>query len=736
MNNRKTMLLLIQVIGLVALLGGITYAFFNYSKTGSLNNLGTGTINFSSNQGNSLNLTNLFAMTSSEAENANLDSIDIAIEGDTTYDDGEEFVVSFDDVENIVGGVSVPLTYIATYEENDNKTIGSSSNNYYTARNSKDANIYTLSSTGKIMNGDRILVGYIKGDTEGIDGTLSIKAYIDSYDIAISDTYNHIHEGMYLLNENMTASELSSCVSFLTNNNYSNYLYNWESFEDFCRGTGTLQGRKFQQALNSGAFIQSDLEALLALNAIIVANYTDATTSEWVNGRVVLTTSEWNSIGEEPISFKVKVESNEGIWIEEPSSRNDMFNFSYNSGNQRYIETYFTREVRNTITEINFIRLSESEINKHANLIDFTASGGQGMVKAWIENNILYIASPGITYFPYYCNYLFIYFNNVKRINFNNVNTSGVRHMEGMFFGCTSIDYIDLSGFDTSNLSCCMDYMFYECQNLAEINFTGFDTSRVKDMHYMFYNCQRLTTIDLSNFRTDAAVNMQYMFAYCSNLKSLDLSGFNTSKVVNMEGMFLYCDNLTELDLSSFNTSKVTTMSSMFVYCMNLTDLNISSFNTSIVTDMRGMFVGCRLLTNLDLSNFNTSSVTNMNSMFYRCINLTSLNLSSFNTNNVTNMAGMFANCEKLTSLDISTFNTSNVTSSNGMFFQCYDLLTIFVGNNWNTDNITTSSQMFEGTTSIVGSQGTTYDSNYTDKTYAHIDGGPSNPGYLTLKTI
>ena len=27
---------------------------------------------------------------------------------------------------------------------------------------------------------------------------------------------------------------------------------------------------------------------------------------------------------------------------------------------------------------------------------------------------------------------------------------------------------------------------------------------------------------------------------------------------------------------------------------------------------------------------------------------------------------------------------------------------------------------------------GTTYDADHTDKAYAHIDGGPSNPGYFT----
>ena len=39
---------------------------------------------------------------------------------------------------------------------------------------------------------------------------------------------------------------------------------------------------------------------------------------------------------------------------------------------------------------------------------------------------------------------------------------------------------------------------------------------------------------------------------------------------------------------------------------------------------------------------------------------------------------------------------------------------------------------MFEGCTSLVGGQGTTYDSSHTDASYARIDGGSSNPGYLT----
>ena len=66
------------------------------------------------------------------------------------------------------------------------------------------------------------------------------------------------------------------------------------------------------------------------------------------------------------------------------------------------------------------------------------------------------------------------------------------------------------------------------------------------------------------------------------------------------------------------------------------------------------------------------------------------------------------------------------------MFYNCSNLRTIYVGNGWSTAAVTHSANMFSNCTSLVGGQGTTYDANHIDKTYAHIDGGASNPGYFT----
>jgi surface protein len=108
--------------------------------------------------------------------------------------------------------------------------------------------------------------------------------------------------------------------------------------------------------------------------------------------------------------------------------------------------------------------------------------------------------------------------------------------------------------------------------------------------------------------------------------------------------------------------------------------------------------------------------------------------LSYLNTSQVTNMEYMFSSCSALTRLDLGNFNTSKVTTMPRMFWNCTNLHTIYVGSDWSMANVTESRAMFDNCTSLVGGQGTTYDANHVDATYAHIDGGPSNPGYFTDK--
>ncbi|MBR6431638.1 MAG: BspA family leucine-rich repeat surface protein [Muribaculaceae bacterium] len=236
-----------------------------------------------------------------------------------------------------------------------------------------------------------------------------------------------------------------------------------------------------------------------------------------------------------------------------------------------------------------------------------------------------------------------------------------------------------------------------------------------------------------SSFTGARPTSTRSWFYNMTNLQSITgMAYLNTSEVTNMAFMFDHCESLTSIDLSHFNTAKVTDMSMMFRACFLLTSLDVSNFNTSNVIDMRDMFRRCYYLRNLDLSNFNTSKVTNMSIMFCDCRNLMSLNVSSFNTANVRYMFDMFSGCTALTSLDVSNFNTKMVSRMDGMFRNSTQLRTIYVGESWSIRTDCNSDNMFYNCISLVGGQGTTYDANHIDATYAHIDGGTSNPGYFT----
>ena len=183
----------------------------------------------------------------------------------------------------------------------------------------------------------------------------------------------------------------------------------------------------------------------------------------------------------------------------------------------------------------------------------------------------------------------------------------------------------------------------------------------------------------------------------------------------------------------SFAAARPITTRYWFDRMYNLkTILGIEHLNTTMVKDMSKMFSSCTGLASLDVSHFNTAKVTNMSDMFNDCKKLSSLDVSSFNTENVTSMRNMFSYCRHLTSIDLSHFNTTKVTDMYGMFSNSNGLTTVYVGSNWSTEAVTSSENMFNNCTSLVGGKGTTYDSDHVDVSYAHDDGGPSNPGYLT----
>ena len=270
--------------------------------------------------------------------------------------------------------------------------------------------------------------------------------------------------------------------------------------------------------------------------------------------------------------------------------------------------------------------------------------------------------------------YLYLYKDSRIDIHFNET----VKSLEKFFDYNSDLNVkylitIDLSHFDTSSVTN-MDGLFFGCSSLETIVLSHFKTSLVSKMGYMFGLCSSLRSIDLSHFDTSLVTRMSYIFSGCSKLKSIDVSHFDTSSVVDMAGMFSRCSSLKILDLSNFDTSSVIEMGNMFSECSSINSIKIYNFDTSAIINMGGIFSGCSSLKSIDLSNFNTSSVTKMYSMFSGCSSLKSIDLSNFDTSSVTTMYSMFSDCKLLEIINLSSFDTSLVTDMDYMFYECYSL--------------------------------------------------------------
>ena len=393
-----------------------------------------------------------------------------------------------------------------------------------------------------------------------------------------------------------------------------------------------------------------------------------------------------------------------------------------------------------------------------------------GHIPDWISDTINYKvtavvfdpsfagATPTVTHF------WFFEMQDLKSITgLSYLNTSQVTNMSNMFYNCVDLTTLDLSTFNTANVTD-MNYMFKSCKGLKSLDLTSFSTAKVTRMDNMFYDCTGLTTLDLSSFNTAKVTRMDNMFIYCTRLTTIYVGSYwNTEAVVNSDGMFINCVNLVggmgttydanyldktyaHIDGGPSNPGYFTAATEAYACYMYSTltfyydnlrnkrqgatyDLNTGSNDAS--WDTAGINVYANKVV-FDPS-FADYRPTTTYDWFYNMKNLNTIEgIEYLNTSEVTNMAFMFDGCNKLTSLDLSGFITNKVTNMTAMFRNCTKLQTIYVGNGWSTNAVTQSVNMFWGCTSLAGGQGTTYNSSHDNAQYAHIDGGPSNPGYFT----
>ena len=214
------------------------------------------------------------------------------------------------------------------------------------------------------------------------------------------------------------------------------------------------------------------------------------------------------------------------------------------------------------------------------------------------------------------------------------------------------------------------------------------------------------------------------------------------------EELFYGFQNLEELNsIKAWKTDNVTNMHSMFEGCMKLSNINaMKNWNTSNVVNMSRMFCDCGSLNDVSgLKNWDVKKVEDMSGLFGLSLdtNIQKVPIvdgtvfSKWNTSNLKNSTQMFGECSELISLNLGNFDTKNIEECFNMFVNCNKLQKIIVGPNWDGTVFNyLDTTMFNGCTALVGGAGTLCKSEDYEKDgkYAHVDGGPSNPGYLTSK--
>lgn len=100
---------------------------------------------------------------------------------------------------------------------------------------------------------------------------------------------------------------------------------------------------------------------------------------------------------------------------------------------------------------------------------------------------------------------------------------------------CQDVLEIDFSHFDGSEMTT-MEDMFYKMENLKKVNFENLNTSKVTNMGNMF-PLSDVEDVDFSGLDTSNVTNMERTFAN-SCLRKINLDGFDMSHVTSSENVF------------------------------------------------------------------------------------------------------------------------------------------------------------------------------------------------------
>ena len=189
----------------------------------------------------------------------------------------------------------------------------------------------------------------------------------------------------------------------------------------------------------------------------------------------------------------------------------------------------------------------------------------------------------------------------------------------GMLYGLLDCTNINLTGWDTSNMTNTQDFMA-QCGRTAggcSVTAPSLNWSSSNTLYRMFYRACVKADSDVSNWTLNASGVSLARFFYesgtyssptFSSVTELDMSTWNNTSGINNMQYFAYNSGaLKNINVTGWDTSNVTNMFRAFYGCLQIEEIiGLSTMDISSVTDAGDMFYNTRKL-KFDNHNFGSS---------------------------------------------------------------------------------------------------------------------------------
>ena len=110
---------------------------------------------------------------------------------------------------------------------------------------------------------------------------------------------------------------------------------------------------------------------------------------------------------------------------------------------------------------------------------------------------------------------LFAGCRNLKTVNINNFDMTNISHVNSMFNGCENLTRLDISGWKNTNNITTTGHMFKGCNSLESVYLPQLPS--LINMESMFYKCTNLKEIDMSGINSSSLEKVGSALLYVPN---------------------------------------------------------------------------------------------------------------------------------------------------------------------------------------------------------------------------